>query len=193
LRLKLKERIGFPAVEASSSSKTADLREVPPEPHAGSEGLNLAGLENSIAFSLRLAQAASFAAFAKRVEEAGLRPGHYAILHLIAANPGVAQTALSRASGRDKSTLTPILVDLSRRGLVIREGCDRDRRTLRLSLTDKGRAKLDFLARHAAAHDELLDAVVGPENKPMMIESLVRITEALNIVAASTGGLSADT
>jgi DNA-binding MarR family transcriptional regulator len=170
----------------SPSSEVGNPGELSPERATAPEGLNLAGLENSIAFSLRLAQAASFAAFSRRAEEAGLRPGHYAILHLIAANPGVAQTALSRASGRDKSTLTPILTDLSRRGFIVREECERDRRALRLSLTSEGTARLEILARHASMHDALVDSVVGPENKASMIEWLGRITAALNNDSASS-------
>ena len=49
-----------------------------------------------------------------------MRPGRFAMLTLIGRNPGISQTALSRANGRDKSTLTPLLADLVRRGLVRR-------------------------------------------------------------------------
>lgn len=186
MNLKPKSALAFPVTSLSSSSKAGRARERSLETAPPRDGLNLAGLEESIAFSLRLAQAASFAAFARRADEAGLRPGHYAILHLIAVNPGVAQTALGRASGRDKSTLTPILTDLSRRGFVIRESCTRDRRALRLSLTSEGKEKLAMLARHASAHDELLDSLVGPENKPVLIEWLARIAAGLNSDAAFT-------
>jgi DNA-binding MarR family transcriptional regulator len=144
------------------------------------ERLDFAGLENSIAFWLRLAQAASFSSFAHRTAGAGLRPGHFAILHLIGANPRIAQTALSRATGRDKSTVTPIVADLLKQGWVTRARCSQDRRAQRLTLTDAGRSRLRELARHAAEHEAALDALVSPENKILLIDMLARIAEGLD-------------
>ena len=54
-----------------------------------------------------MAQIASFQAFAREVGEVDLPPGRFALLTLIGRNPGISQTVLSRAAGRDKSTLTP--------------------------------------------------------------------------------------
>ena len=51
----------------------------------------------------------------------GLRPGWFAVLSLINNNPGITPLALSRASGRDKSTITPVLRDLVREQLISRE------------------------------------------------------------------------
>src|SRR5436309_2298638 len=76
-------------------------------------------LEHWVGFHLRLAQSASFQAFARLANGVELtRPGWFATLTLIGANPGISQTELSRANGRDKSTLTPVLQDLTRRRLV---------------------------------------------------------------------------
>lgn len=158
----------------ATNPKTADI---PSESKA--DDLDLAGLGNSIAFGLRLAQSASFGSFARRTQQAGLRPGHYAILHLIAANHGIAHTALSRASGRDKSTLTPIVAELTKQGLVRRENCEQDRRSHKLSLTDRGRHMLAALEHHAAAHDALLDRIIGTDNKPIFLEWLGKIVDAL--------------
>lgn len=138
------------------------------------------GLETSIAFALRLAQGASFGAFARRTQQAGLRPGHFAILHLIGANPGITQTALSRASGRDKSTLTPIVAEFARKGLVTRQGCEKDRRSWKLYLTKDGAERHSMLARHAAAHDALLDGIVGAQDKLLLLDCLGRIAAALD-------------
>jgi DNA-binding MarR family transcriptional regulator len=141
--------------------------------------LDLAGLEHSIAFALRLAQGASFGSFARRTQEAGLRPGHYAILHLIGANEGIAPGALSRATGRDKSTLTPIVAELLKSGRIRAEDCKKDRRSRKLFLTDKGRSQLAALERHAAAHDAFLDQIIGATNKPLLLKWLAQIVEAL--------------
>ncbi len=142
--------------------------------------LRLGQLEHYLGFHLRLAQEASFQAFARRTGRADLRPGRFAILALIEANPGVSQTALSAAAGRDKSTLTPALADLERRGLIRRDRMPRDRRSYALSLTEPGRAVLRELARHAAAHDRELDRLVGLANKPAFLAALRRIAMGLS-------------
>jgi DNA-binding MarR family transcriptional regulator len=139
----------------------------------------LGPLADFIGFHLRLAQEASFQAFARQVRGLDLRPGRFAALALIGWNPGISQTALGRASGRDKSSLTPALDDLTRRGLVDRRRSTRDRRSYTLSLTPKGEKLVDTLMAHANAHDRRLDAIVGLKNKAEFIRTLRRIAMAL--------------
>src|SRR5262249_40655121 len=61
-------------------------------------------LADWIGFNLRMAQEASFMAFARQARSVtGTRPGRFAVLTLINENPGISQTALGFAAGRDKS------------------------------------------------------------------------------------------
>lgn len=143
-------------------------------------GSSLGGLENNIAFYLRLAQDASFRAFKKHTGESDLRPGWFAVLTLIDANPGITPMGLSRASGRDKSTLSPILRDLGSHGLVEQCPVPSDRRSYALALTPAGKERLARLAAHARAHDDGLDEIVGHENKQMLIDLLRRIANSLD-------------
>jgi DNA-binding MarR family transcriptional regulator len=143
------------------------------------EPLRLGPLAGFIGFHLRLAQDASFQAFARRVRDFEMRPGRFAVLALIGENPGISQTALGRVAGRDKSSLTPALNDLVRRALVRRRRVASDRRSYALSLTPKGERLLDELFIHARAHDRELDAIVGLDGKMALIRSLRRIAMAL--------------
>jgi DNA-binding MarR family transcriptional regulator len=127
------------------------------------EPVRFGPLERWLGFNLRMAQAASFQAFARRSSEIGVQPGRFATLSLIAANPGITQTALSRANGRDKSTLTPLISDLVRRGLVRRRRDRKDRRTYRLTLAPAGRRLLSALTDCARAHERNLDRLVGSD------------------------------
>ena len=136
-------------------------------------------LEHQLAFHLRLAQEASFAAFARRTGQAALRPGRFAILTIIGDRPGISQTALGVAAGRDKSTLTPALTDLERRGFVRRERPLRDRRSYALHLTEAGAAMLDTLRGHAAAHDAAMDALLTKRDRAALLGLLRRITVGL--------------
>ena len=142
---------------------------------ADDEALRLGPLADFVGFHLRLAQEASFQAFARRVREYQMRPGRFAVLALIGENPGISQTALGRAAGRDKSTLTPALNDLVRRALVKRRRVASDRRSYALSLTAKGRRLLDELTLHARAHDRMLDEIVGLRRKADFIRTLRRL------------------
>jgi DNA-binding MarR family transcriptional regulator len=143
------------------------------------EPIDFGPLQNWVGFHLRMAQAASFQAFARRTQDVYIRPGRFATLLLIGRNPGISQTALSRANGRDKSTLTPVLTDLERRGLIRRARTRHDRRTYRLSLTPAGEAMLRELLKCARRHDRNLDRVIGAEDRDRFLATLRRITNEI--------------
>jgi DNA-binding MarR family transcriptional regulator len=128
-----------------------------------------------VGFHLRMAQIASFQAFARHAKEAGTRPGRFAALMLIKMNPGMSQTALSLASGRDKSTLTPLLADLVRKGLVRRVRSRGDKRSYRLSLTGAGEQVLARLTEGARRHEQNLDCAIGARHRTMFLRTLRRI------------------
>jgi len=156
------------------------------EPARGT--VRLGPLADTIGFHLRLAQEASFAAFARRSAgaghgrglQSGLKPGRFAMLAMIRENPGLSQTALGAAVGRDKSTLTPALAELERRGLVRRDR-GADRRSYALSLTQAGQTALEALSRHAEAHDRALDQLVGAENRDAFLDTLRRLIAGLDM------------
>lgn len=136
---------------------------------------DLGPLDNYIGFHLRMAQNASFKAFKRHTGDSDLRPGWFAVLSLIGSNPGITPMTLARASGRDKSTITPVLRDLVRAKLVGRAPTAGDRRSYTLHLTPAGGKKLARLNEHAARHDAELDALVG-DRKPELIRLLKLIT-----------------
>jgi DNA-binding MarR family transcriptional regulator len=141
--------------------------------------IRLGILEGYIGFHLRQAQNASFRAFQRQTGEPGLRPGWFAVLSLIDTNPGITPAVLSRASGRDKSTLTPVLRDLTHRGMIERRPVSNDKRSYSLALTSTGREKLRELATHAEIHDRKLDKIVGPR-KVELLALLRRISTLLD-------------
>lgn len=132
------------------------------------EAVKFGPLDDWIGFHLRIAQSASFQSFARQASGMSLSPGRFAILTLIGQNPGISQTALSRANGRDKSTLTPALDDLERRGLVVRERLANDRRSYALKLTKAGQTALDELTDCAARHEANVDRILGPDRDTFM-------------------------
>jgi DNA-binding MarR family transcriptional regulator len=151
-------------------------------PHRnGREGESAAGtidfgpLANWIGFNLRMAQEAAFQAFSRRSQKIGESPGRFATLTLIARNPGISQTELSHANGRDKSSVTPVVEDLVRRGLVERKRERRDRRAYRLNLTPAGKRTLVELTRCARGHERNLDAIIGRSERKRFLAILKKI------------------
>ncbi len=155
---------------ARSASAPRAARRASPAP--SDDAVRYGPLEHWVGFHLRLAQTASFAAFAREVEDVDLSPGRFATLALIGENPGISQTALSRANGRDKSTLTPVLDDLVRRGLVRRARTEADRRSYALSLTPSGEKMLARLMDCARRHDENLDRIIGAKDRALFLRIL---------------------
>jgi DNA-binding MarR family transcriptional regulator len=126
-----------------------------------------------------MAQEAAFQAFSHLSQEIGESPGRFATLTLIARNPGISQTELSLANGRDKSSLTPVVEDLVKRGLVERKRMDSDRRTYRLNLTPSGKKVLTMLTRCARRHERNLDRVIGERDRKRFIQILKKIAADL--------------
>ncbi len=139
------------------------------------EPLNFGPLAYWVGFNLRMAQESAFQAFSRRSQEIGESPGRFATLTLIARNPGISQTKLSHANGRDKSSLTPVVEDLVRRGLVERKRMRTDRRIYRLNLTGAGKKTLTQLTRCARRHERNLDAIIGERDRKRFVQILKKI------------------
>lgn len=131
-----------------------------------------------LGFQLRMAQIASFQSFAQHAQNVGLSPGRFAALMLIDRNPGISQTALNRAIGSDKSTLTPVLDNMVKRGWVSRVRTESDRRLYELRLTDTGRKVMQEMHQCAQRHESELDAIVGPRDRANFLKILRKITAA---------------
>jgi DNA-binding MarR family transcriptional regulator len=158
------------SLSRSAEADTASLRK-----NAANEHVDFGQLANWVGFHLRLAQTASFQAFVQEARSVDLSPGRFATLLLIGRNPGISQTALAAANGRDKSTLTPILEDLERRGLIVREKVKTDRRSYQLTLTDAGKKMLDQLTVCAKRHDDNLDRIIGAKDRAKFLKILQKI------------------
>jgi DNA-binding MarR family transcriptional regulator len=135
--------------------------QVPGKSAALAPPVDLGNLERYVGFHLRVAQDASFRAFARLTDQQGIKPGRLAALTVIASNPGISQAALGQTIVRDKSSVTPLLQDLQRLGLIERRSAANDRRRVELYLTAAGEEHLERLQGFAREHDAKLDAIVG--------------------------------
>lgn len=154
---------------------TMETQDIAKQPETQLAGVQLGVLDHSLAFHLRMAQYASFKAFKHRTGDCALKPGWFSVLGLIGDNPGITPMTLSRVSGRDKSTLTPVLRELAKNKMIERRAFKGDKRSYTLSLTDAGRNELAVLTSHAIEHDRELEDMAG-DHKDVLLDLLRRIT-----------------
>jgi DNA-binding MarR family transcriptional regulator len=126
-------------------------------------------LDDFIGFRLRLAQDAAFRVFARKVGDTHLKPGRFAAMLIIDRNPGLTQKDLGRAVARDKSSVTQLIQELLREGLLERRASEIDRRSRVLRLTDKGSAAVKAMFRRARDHERRLDAIAGGRRHELMM------------------------
>lgn len=80
--------------------------------------------------------------FAAALEPLGLRPPHFGVITLIAADPGMTQQELVGRSMIDPSSMVSILDELEERGIAERRPFPEDRRKHSVHLTRRGKATL---------------------------------------------------
>ena len=157
------------------SLRASDLAMNHRGPHGADDSINYGPLEHWVAFHLRMAQVVSFQAFARFAHGVNLSPGRFAVLTLIGQNPGITQTALSRANRNDKSTLTSALTGLVQKKLVNRQRTEGDKRIYRLTLTPAGERLLQRLTECAEQHDRNLTRVIGQRDYAHFMQILQKI------------------
>lgn len=109
-----------------------------------------------------------------------LKPAQLDVLMNLYRHPGLSQHDLARRLLVGRSNITMLLPQLESRGLLRREGDEKDRRVLRLALTDAGVA---LLMEALKVHMELIELAMSqstPEQCDMIGEQMRKITDALN-------------
>lgn len=115
-----------------------------------------------------------------------MRPGWYTVLTILADNPGLTPSELSRLCGRDRSTLAGTLKDLAARRLISRRRKRHDQRSYVVRLTPGGEEVLARMREFSLRHDARLDEIVGTD-KAMLIALLRRIAFELGPDRMSEG------
>lgn len=115
-----------------------------------------------------------------------LRDGPQAVTHMeskvlgyFGRHAGATQSDLAQHSGRDKAQLARLIKGLLERGLMLATPDDRDRRLLRLSLTDEGRAVQRALQREAARLNAHAVAALSPAERQQLVALLRRVNDQI--------------
>ncbi|MBX9589941.1 MAG: MarR family winged helix-turn-helix transcriptional regulator [Hyphomonadaceae bacterium] len=96
--------------------------------HAGERDIDFDELPTYVGYQVRRTQAKIFSEFEATLKDFDFTPGSFGVLTLIRSNPGITQVALAAAFGVDKSTMSPVIFRLEKRGLIKREVLPADRR-----------------------------------------------------------------
>jgi DNA-binding MarR family transcriptional regulator len=120
-------------------------------------------------------------ALAVALQPLDLKPGQLDVLMNLYRQPGLSQHELARKLLVGRSNVTMLLPQLEQRALVRRESDEKDRRILRLFLTQSGEA---LLAEALKVHMRLIEKVMAsstPDECDLVGDHMRRIIEALKV------------
>lgn len=116
---------------------------------------------------------------ARVLEPFGLKIAQLDVLMNVYRHPGMSQHDLARKCLVGRSNITMLLPQLEKQGLLTREGDPKDKRIMRLTLTDGGEC---LLMKALEAYTGLIDRVMAqstPAECDQMGAVMNRITEML--------------
>ena len=145
--------------------------------HAKDEPLDLGMLPGLLGYQLRRAQIAAFQHFAATVGQAGVTPGWFGLMVIVANNEGLSQTRLARALGIDGSTMVAMIDRLEENGWIRRQRSEVDRRSHALYLTEAGTELLARLTPLVEAHEAELAQGLSADDKQALLALLAKIAE----------------
>lgn|SRR5690606_2327096 len=117
---------------------------------------------------------------AARLAPLDLKPAQLDVLMNLYRHPGMSQHDLARKLLVGRSNITMLLPQLEKRRLVLRESDPRDKRILRLALTDAGTTLLMEALKIYNALIELAMAESSPAQCDVMGDQMRRITDVLD-------------
>lgn len=112
--------------------------------------------------------------------EMKLPPSDMQTLRYVAHDPGCASGTVAHFLGVVPTTMTSIVDRLVKRGLMVRERPDGDRRTVALRLSEEGERIFRQLETEELAAGERMLEVLEPGEREAFVRSVVRIANALS-------------
>lgn len=139
------------------------------------EAIDLGPLPQLVGYMLRRAQLAVFQDFMELTAGLDIRPAHYSILAVVAANRDLKQVQVCDALAIKRANLVGLIDELEQRGLLLRVQTLADRRSRTLRLTKAGERLLARLDDLLAQHERRLASRLGEDGKDKLLEFLARL------------------
>jgi DNA-binding MarR family transcriptional regulator len=150
-----------------------------PPPANDDAAIDLGPLAAMLHHALRDAQAQVLEELQASFAVEDMRPLPFAILVVLARNPGLRQIQVGFALGIQPTNLVPLIDGLEQRGLAERRVVPGDRRARGLFLTKLGAETLARLEANAAAHEARLAERLGPGGREQLLSLLRRLARPL--------------
>lgn len=128
-----------------------------------------------VGYHLRRASTVFAFDFARAVDGTNMRQVLFAILAVVAENPGINQGAVGRVLGIKRANMVSLINELFQAGLVAREADPGDRRALSLTPTAAGTAMLQDCYQRIERHEQGLLSSFTADEKAMLLDLLGRI------------------
>jgi DNA-binding MarR family transcriptional regulator len=109
----------------------------------------------------------------------GLTPGQPKVLDFLSRHNGCMQNEISAGVFTDKSTLTGILTKMEEKGLIVRKQGEKDRRAMRIYLTDLGTEKLEIVKRVFEEKESEAFKNLSLEEQTAFVETFLKICKNL--------------
>ena len=138
-------------------------------------GLDYGVLDELLGYALRRAQVGMFLAFHAATRGQDITPPRFTALVIVAANPGIGQSALGQVLGIARSGAMMLTDWMEERGLVERRRRPNDGRSWGVHLTAKGEKLLGAMKRRVAEEDRRRSAVLSAAER----RELLRLLEKL--------------
>ncbi|MCK9512102.1 MAG: MarR family transcriptional regulator [Pigmentiphaga sp.] len=136
--------------------------------------VRLTDIGTRLGFHLKRVGLLSNNAYMRSAAKYEVLSGHFGILEIVLDNPGINQRKIGEALGLDKSSISPAVTKLEKRGLIKRRSGP-VRRSYELFITPLGESLLQSLRACADEHEKKLAAPLSPEERELLIHLLDRV------------------
>ena len=145
-------------------------------------GESYRGPEGRTGYLLRQAWHAFRGAMEAALREHGLNGAQYAVLSVLARQPGLSGAELARACNTTPQAMNGVLATLEREGLVHRTPHPTHGRILQVGLTAEGEARLVAATPAVVRLEDLIEADVGDDRmtavKAWLVEAAARLSSS---------------
>lgn len=148
----------------------AALAEPDAQASEGKSAVSLGELERSAGFVMRIAQLTAFERFFAVLGASDVKISEFTVLIAVAENPGIRQGVIADVLKIKWSNMTKLVRGLEDRGLVERHIPPDNRRSVVLSVTEKGRREIERSAEAMYRCDRVALSMLDDEEHAQLIE-----------------------
>lgn len=138
---------------------------------------NSSELDGLLGYHLRRASATATSEFNRQFVTSGMRQVLFGVVAVVAANPGISQSAVARILNIKRANIVTLINELIGAKIVTRSALPDDKRTLSLHLTAAGQRKFAQMRDQIRKHEGLVFARYTAGERAILIELLGRLAD----------------